>query len=68
MVIGHTVQPMDVILLRIQLKSQILPLDNGCYYGFFYKNEPHLCDLSNIGNLCTLNLDTLELIVQSNID
>ncbi|MBN2519246.1 MAG: serine/threonine protein phosphatase [Bacteroidales bacterium] len=61
---GH--QPVYLVEIQKAIieKKQIIPLDNGCVY-----NKPHkIYDYTQLGNLCCLNLDTFELILQKNID
>ena len=67
-VVGHTVQLLSFIQERIAQDHVVIPLDNACYYGYKYKNDPDIRDLSKFGNLCALNLDSMELYVQPNID
>ncbi len=66
---GHTVTQLDEIKRKITERHSILPLDNGCYYGL-YKGQKFVNGLleMGVGNLCCLNLDTFELIIQPNID
>jgi len=67
-VIGHTVVSISEIQKRIEEKRQILALDNGCFYGILYKNEADFLEKKGLGNLCALDLDTEELIVQACVD
>lgn len=61
---GHQVTYLDTIQERIDNKSKIIPLDNGCVY-----NQPHRkYDYTKLGNLLCFNLDNYELIIQKNID
>jgi serine/threonine protein phosphatase 1 len=61
---GHTIHTIDEIKEAIKYNFSIIPLDNGCYKGLRMKSEEY----GEHGNLCALNLDTLELIIQKNID
>lgn len=56
---GHTPVALDEIQQSVKLNLPKINLDNGCVYK---SQHPGL------GNLCCLNLDTWELIVQENID
>ena len=56
---GHTPTELYFIEKNIAIKSLILPLDNGCVYAG---------DVSGQGYLLALNLDTMELLRQQNID
>jgi serine/threonine protein phosphatase 1 len=61
---GHQVTPLYEIVKAIDQRSSVLPLDNGCFY-----TKPHkIYDHTQTGNLCCLNLDTFELIVQRNVE
>ncbi len=60
---GHHITHLEDIRYHIRSKSDVLPLDNGCYKGTREKQK-----YNYFGNLCALNLDTFELIVQKNID
>jgi serine/threonine protein phosphatase 1 len=61
---GHQPTYMEKIISRIEKRKQILPLDNGVCYRKIHR----IYDVSKLGNLCCLNLDTFELIIQENID
>ena len=69
---GHEITNLSIIQDRIQSRSTIIPLDNGCYYGPVvtsmqqdkYARRYH----QNVGKLLALNLDTYELLMQENID
>jgi len=58
---GHTIHTLDQIREAIEHNFPIIPLDNGCYKGLRREAEEY-------GNLCALNLDTMELTIQKNID
>ena len=55
---GHTITPLEDIHNAVKQKSNAIPLDNGCYTKLGYYAE------EGLGNLCALNLDTFELLVQ----
>jgi len=58
---GHTIHTLSDIRAAIDSNKSIIPLDNGCYKGLSW-------DIGVMGNLCALNLDTFELIIQKNLD
>ncbi|WP_375559592.1 metallophosphoesterase [Bernardetia sp. OM2101] len=61
---GH--QPTNLIDIQKSLftNASVIPLDNGGVY-----TKPHkVLDYKQLGNLCSLNLDNLELILQKNIE
>ncbi|SFF15655.1 serine/threonine protein phosphatase 1 [Thermoflexibacter ruber] len=61
---GHQVIYLSEIEIAIKENKNIIPLDNGCVYS-----KPHkIYDYKQVGNLCCLNMDTKELILQRNID
>lgn len=61
---GHQVFYINEIETAIKENKNIVPLDNGCVYS-----KPHkIYDYTQVGNLCCLNLDTRELVLQKNID
>lgn len=55
---GHYPFPLNHIRKEIDNRQKVFPLDNGCVYT----------DREGHGNLLCLDLDTLELIVQPNIE
>lgn len=57
LIVGHTPKTLEEI--ENSLKTDKIMIDGGCCYYHRY---------SNLGNLVALNLDTLELTVQKNID
>jgi serine/threonine protein phosphatase 1 len=59
---GHTRTALTQIRASTALRRPLIPLDNGCYTGV------NQTDFTRFGNLCALNLDTLELLVQANVD
>lgn len=61
---GHNVTYMKDIVSAIQLREQVIPLDNGCVYSGKHK----IYDTAQTGQLCCLNVDSFELIIQSNIE
>lgn len=61
---GHQPTTLIKITKAIRKRKARIPLDNGCVY-----NKQHrFYDYTTLGNLCCLNLDTMELIYQVNID
>jgi serine/threonine protein phosphatase 1 len=61
---GHQVTSLEDIFSAISERKQIIPLDNGCFY-----TKPHkIYDITRTGNLCCLDIDSYELILQKNID
>jgi serine/threonine protein phosphatase 1 len=67
-IVGHTVHFLDIIQDKISQNSQIIPLDNGCYYRFVLGDNPQVYDSKKLGNLCAFNLDTQDLTVVSCVD
>lgn len=61
---GHKVTEIQIIEQKVAEQAQVIPLDNGCAYVKKHK----IYDYTKQGNLCCLNIDTLELFVQKNID
>lgn len=62
---GH--QPTSIVKIKeaIAQRKKIIPLDNGCVYKRRkHKNLP----IEELGNLCALNIDTFELIIQENVE
>jgi serine/threonine protein phosphatase 1 len=60
---GHLPYDLEDIREEIETRQSIINLDNGCVTALHSeKYRP------GIGNLCALNLDTYELIIQKNID
>ncbi len=62
-VYGHTIHTLTDIRYAAEERDILLPLDNGCFLGLdgYTKGGEY-------GNLCALNLDTFELLVQKNVD
>lgn len=61
---GHTPTNFIDIQESIFSNASVIPLDNGCVY-----KKPHkMLDYKQMGNLCSLNLDSLELVFQRNIE
>ncbi|WP_338768614.1 metallophosphoesterase family protein [Bernardetia sp. ABR2-2B] len=61
---GHQPTNLKAIQKSIANNASVIPLDNGCTY-----TKPHkIFDYNQLGNLCCLNLDSLELIIQENIE
>jgi serine/threonine protein phosphatase 1 len=66
---GHRIKELNEISHKIAIRSSIIPLDNGCYYGLSSATvELYAQTGTRVGNLCCLNLDTYELVLQPNID
>lgn len=55
---GHTPRTLNQIRTCIEAKEQVIPLDNGCVYE----------DRYGMGNLLALELNTMKLEIQRNID
>ena len=64
MIHGHRVTEIDYIQELIKKKAQIISLDNGCAYIKKHK----IYDYTKQGSLCCLNIDTMELLLQKNIE
>ncbi|MES2730532.1 MAG: metallophosphoesterase [Bacteroidota bacterium] len=64
---GHQVTNLRDIEMSIEQGSTVIPLDNGCCFA---KMGAEYMRVGNVimGNLCCLNLDTLQLTVQPNVD
>lgn len=61
---GHTPTNLTDIQESLRTDAPVIPLDNGGVY-----TKPHkILDYKQLGNLCSLNLDSLELIFQKNIE
>ena len=58
---GHKKYTLSDIFDAIHEDAPIVPLDNGCYEGLWTPGEGK-------GNLCAIDLDKWELIVQENLD
>lgn len=61
---GHQPTYINEIKNKINHKSKIIQLDNGCVYTKKHK----IYDYTQLGHLCCLNLNTFELITQKNIE
>lgn len=61
---GHQPTYMEEIRLMVETRNLVICLDNGAVYNQKRKNK----DVSRLGNLIALNLDTFEMHVQPNID
>ena len=61
---GHQPTEIDTIKKSVIKKKNIICLDNGVNYNKKHK----FYDYKKMGNLCALNLDTYELIIQKNIE
>lgn len=61
---GHNPTYLFEIESAVKNKRKVIPLDNGCVY-----NKPHkMYDYTQLGKLCCLEIDNLQLIFQDNID
>lgn len=61
---GHQPTYQEDIKRAVTERAMVIPIDNGCVY-----NQPdYRYDYTRMGNLCALNLDTFELLMQENID
>jgi serine/threonine protein phosphatase 1 len=61
---GHKITEIQIVEQKVAEKAQVIPLDNGCAY---VRNRK-IFDVTNLGNLCCLDLDSLLLYKQRNID
>ncbi len=61
---GHQPQNIKEIIQLVEKKNKIIGLDNGVNYIKKHK----LYDYKQMGNLCALNLDTFELLIQYNCE
>ncbi len=61
---GHQPINLEEIKKSIYNNKNIIGLDNGVNYIKKHK----IYDYKKMGNLCALNLDTFELIIQKNIE
>ena len=61
---GHKVNELQYIQNKVNEKSQVIPLDNGCAYIKKHK----IYDTSKTGILCCLDLESFQLYLQLNID
>jgi len=64
---GHQVTDLAAIKASLRQRSTVIPLDNGCCFAGMASAYKRLNDVT-IGNLCCLDLDTLELTVQPNVE
>lgn len=62
---GHTRYDLSQIREAISEKAAVIPIDNGCYEALQRRLSGKNPER---GNLCALCLDSLELMVQENID
>jgi len=69
---GHDITDLLIIKQKIAERSNIIPLDNGCYYGPALKSGTpgYYTGMlqQNVGKLLALDLDTFELWEQENVD
>lgn len=61
---GHQPTTFNKIKKAIKKRKARIPLDNGCVYNKQYR----FYDYTKLGKLCCLNLDSMKLIYQENID
>ncbi len=62
---GHQPTSIHKIKQAVEQRKTIIPLDNGCvYFGRKHKQLP----IDELGNLCALNVDSFELIIQPNVE
>jgi serine/threonine protein phosphatase 1 len=59
---GHFSVSLAEIQEKLTQNASVIPLDNGCYKALTHPED------TTKGNLCALNLDTLELVVQRNCE
>lgn len=64
---GHQVTPLTQIRQKIANRNSIIPLDNGLYHGATFRGVLAHAFGKDTGQLCCLNLDTFELILQKNV-
>jgi serine/threonine protein phosphatase 1 len=64
-VVGHSILKLSEIQQFIENKHAILSLDNGCFFPLLNDAEVYQ---GVYGNLCALNLDTYQLLIQPCID
>jgi len=60
---GHVIHSLSDIFDAVYEKAPIIPLDNGCYKAL----HPDF-NSERTGNLCALDLDKMQLIVQTCVD
>ena len=58
---GHVITSLSEIFDAIMDQTAYIPIDNGCYRALEYAETAY-------GTLLALNLDTMRLIVQENIE
>jgi len=61
---GHQPTYLEDIKKAICGNAPMIPLDNGCVYT---KNNKYI-DANHLKNLCALNLKTMELVLQENVE
>ncbi len=61
---GHVVCALSVMQRQIQAREAIINLDNGIYYQ---KTLDQLSLALDLGNLCCLDLDSFDLVIQENV-
>jgi len=61
---GHQPTDRKKIIKAVKKNKHRIPLDNGCVY-----NKPHkYYDFNKLGHLCCLDINSMKLIFQENID
>lgn len=61
---GHQPLYIEDIIKSVNNRKKVIGLDNGVIYSKYNKSFDH----QKFGNLCALNLDTYELLVQKNCE
>ncbi len=61
---GHQIHYLEKITTAIENKAKIIPLDNGCVHNVRHK----IYDVTKIGQLACLELNSFELFLQKNIE
>jgi len=61
---GHNPTYLNDIKLAIEKRAKIIPLDNGCVYS----KKHRFYDYTQLGCLCCLELNSWELILQTNCE
>ncbi len=61
---GHNPTYIEDILEAVEKRKKVIPLDNGCVYSKKHRFYDH----TRLGNLCCLELNSFDLILQKNIE
>ena len=61
---GHQPTNISKIIQTVKIKNRVIGLDNGVNYIKKHK----IYDYTEMGNICALNLDTFELLIQYNCE